>query len=141
MFAHEVAHVAARHQSQNMDDYARATGVGVVLGGPVWPLVQSALFMKFKRDQEREADRLAVEILYQARIKPTGLVTLFERIRRTRPRPGILEAVHDIYFSSHPSEQERIQNLGPLLADPRFNEVHVTDSAEFHAVQRRLTLP
>lgn len=141
VLAHEVAHVAARHQSQNIDDYVRASGLSVLAAGPLWPIAQPAVFMKFKRDQEREADRLAMEILYQAKIKPTGLITFFEKIRRMRPRPGMLEAVHDVYFSSHPSEQERIQNLGPLLADPRFNQIRGIDSAEFHTIQRSLTSP
>lgn len=141
VLAHEVAHVAARHQAQNLDDYARAAGIGVLVGGPIWPVVQSAVFTKFKRDQEKEADRFALEILYQTRIKPTGLITFFEKIRRVRIASSTLDAAHEAYFSSHPSEQERIQNLEPLLADPRFNQIRELDSADFRTVRSRLTSP
>lgn len=141
VLAHEVGHVAARHQAQNLDDRIRAVGLSVLLAGPVWPLIQDAVFMKFKRDHEREADRSAVEMLYQTRIKPTGLITVFEKIRRTRRPPGVREALHDTYFASHPSEQERIRDLEPLLADSRFNEIPSGSSAEYQAMQRRLATP
>jgi predicted Zn-dependent protease len=141
VLAHEVGHVSARHQAQNLDDRVRAVGLSALLAGPVWPLVQEAVYMKFKRDHEREADRLAVEMLYQARIKPTGLIVVFDRIRQMRPTPGVVEAIRETYLASHPSEQERIANLEPLLADPRFNTIPPGSSAEYHAVQRRLATP
>jgi predicted Zn-dependent protease len=141
VLAHEIAHTAARHQSRNLDHHVRAAGIGVLLAGPVWPVVQSAAFMKFKRDDEAQADRLAVEMLYRAGIRPTGLITFFEKIRRMRPKQGMLASAHDFYFSSHPSDQDRIRKLEPMLADSRFNKIKTADSAKFHAIQKRLPAP
>ncbi len=140
ILAHEVAHIAARHQVQNLSDHLRAAGTSVLLAGPLGPLIHSAVFTKFERDQEREADRLAVEILYKAGIRPTALITSFKKLKHPTST-GVLETARNIYFASHPSEKERIQNLEPLLADPRFNQIREFDSPEFRAVRNRLTSP
>ena len=140
VLAHEIAHASKRHPVKAIDTIARTIGVGVALT-PLGPLaglvVRKAALIEFERDQEREADRLAVEMLYRAGIRPTAMTTLFERWRRrTRPR-GVLEG----YFSTHPTDEERIKNIASLLADPRFKRTRWSDSANFDAVRRRLVSP
>jgi hypothetical protein len=154
MLAHEVAHVAARHSSREIANIARSVALGIEVGALTGPLtgfglltqrmVQESAYFKFSREQEREADRLAVEILYRAGIKPTGLVTLFEKLRRGPSRkPTTNERCLPIPSdpSSHPSPAERMQNIAPLLADPRFHQTHRVDSPEFHSVRSRLVSP
>lgn len=143
VLAHEVGHIAARHQVQNAGDVLRATAVSLLWGGPVvGQFLRPVVFMKYKRDQEKEADRLALEMLYQVGIKPTGLITALEGLRR-KPRrsAGALDALHEVFLPSHPAERERMQYLEPLLADPRFNQIRDIDSADFRAARNRLGSP
>jgi len=115
--------------------------VGGVLTGPATgfgllsqQMIQQGAYLKFIRDQEREADRLAVEILYQAKIKPTGLTNFFERLRRGESGD---ETLMDRFYSTHPSPEERKENLAPLFADPRFNQIPQVDSEEFQKIRAK----
>ncbi len=141
VLAHEIGHIAGRHKTQVLEDHARAVGLGVLLAGPLWPLAEKAVYMKFQRDKEMDADRRAVEMLYRTGLKPSGLITVMDRWRRARTAPGVGAAVYEAYFGSHPSDAERIRALEPLLADPRFNAIPPGSSAQYHAVQRRLATP
>ncbi len=146
--AHEVAHIAARHHAKDVEKIAKSIGVSIVAGGFTGPatgfglltqrMFQEAAYMKFTRDEEQEADRLAVEMLYQAGIKPTGLITFFEKLRRQRPKKAPL---WETFFSTHPHPEERMKNLEPLLADPRFNKIQHIDSANFQKIRAILGSP
>lgn len=138
VMAHELAHVSQRHTVQATDAVANALGIGAALSGPLTalaaPIVRQAAAYKFERDQEREADRLAVETLYRAGFKPTGMVRLFERWRRSE---GSSTAMERLFFT-HPTSAERVQNAAPFLADPRFNTLREADGAAFAEMRRRL---
>ena len=143
VLAHEVGHVAARHYAE--DDEFRATAVAVLNGGPIWPIVRRALAMKYSRDNESEADRLAIEMLYRAGIRPTALTTSFEKLRReeeaarlSRTSPNLVDPFAGAYFSTHPSLPERMSSIAPLLADPRFNTLPTNNSPDFQTAQSRL---
>lgn len=140
VLAHEVGHISARHFAQSRDDLARSTITAVLTGGPAWPVVQQALSYKNSREHELEADRLAVEMLYQAGIRPTSLTTTFEKFRRLSPPPSanLVQNIEEMYFSTHPSPRDRIDSIAPLLADPRFNAIRTIDSPQFHTIQKRL---
>ena len=138
VLAHELAHVSRRHPLEATDTLAQAVGIGLALSGPLHalgaPIVKEALAYKFGRDQEREADRIAVETLYRAGITPGGIVRVFDRWRRTEGTPGL----RDRLFSTHPTSDERVRNVEPLLADPRFNALREPDPAAFRALQRQV---
>jgi predicted Zn-dependent protease len=148
VLAHEVGHVAARHSARGFDDAFRATAVAVLNGGPIAPIVQRALSMKYSRDNESEADRLAVEMLYRAGIRPTALTTSFEKLRREEERarlgrtsPTLVDPFAAAYFSTHSSLPERMSSIAPLLADPRFNTLRTNNSPDFQTAQSRLPPP
>jgi predicted Zn-dependent protease len=71
-------------------------------------LTANGLFLKFNRDDEREADMVGLQILRRAGWDARGMVELFELLNResrraqTRYRP---------FFSSHPSPQDRVGRL------------------------------
>ncbi|MFH2128266.1 MAG: M48 family metallopeptidase [Pseudomonadota bacterium] len=146
--AHEVGHVAGRHHARETFKTFKAMGAGIVAGGLTAPVsgmgllsqryFQNMAYMKFTRDEEREADRMAVEMLYRAGIRPTGLITLFERMSRLK---GKEKSYFARFSSTHPSLEERRKNLEPLLADPRFNRTGEMDSSSFRAVRARLAGP
>ena len=75
-----------------------------------WPLEfsRTASFLKFSRDDEREADRVGLQLMRRAGWDGRGMVELFEILQRKRGRnPSSVE----VFFSSHPSPQDRIQEL------------------------------
>ena len=107
-----------------------ATGFGLLSQ----QMIQEGAYLKFTRDEEREADRLAVEMLYQAGIKPTGLTSFFEKLHRTQTEE---KAPWNRFYSTHPSPEERKENLAPLFADRRFNQIKQVDSADFQRIRAK----
>lgn len=121
--AHEIAHVDLRHSAEQMGNVGAAnmglTLAYVLLGrqpGNVEALAVNlaggAVFAKFSRDHEREADSMAVAYLTEARIDPTGLTNMFRRLQQLQQRePSKVE----LWFSSHPMPAERIDNAGRYI--------------------------
>jgi len=65
----------------------------------------SALFAKFSRDDELQADEYGVRYLVQAGIDPRGIVDMFRTLlneRRSQP------TAVDAFFRTHPLEEDRI---------------------------------
>jgi predicted Zn-dependent protease len=115
VMGHEVGHIAARHSAKQ---YSRAQlaqvglGVGAVfidspaLSGLV-QLGAGMLFLRFSRDNEREADDLGVEYASKAGYDSAQLASFFETLERMNPgsdRSGLPG-----WFSTHPSPQDRVQ--------------------------------
>ena len=144
VLAHEIAHIAQRHAA---DQVTKATAANLVLGalGAVLGnsggaqaaqmaagLVANGAFLKFSRDDEREADRVGLQILTRAGWDGRGMVELFETLRREQARdPLAVEA----FFSSHPSPKDRIAALQADVARHRNGR---RDSQEFQSVKARL---
>ena len=114
--AHEVSHVALRHSVRQMEKQTN-TGVAVELGCRLTDLCSSevaraaiqlggaALFARYSRHDEAEADSQAVQLVVNAGIDPNGIPALFKRLIEERRRvAGGIEA----FFASHPLEEDRI---------------------------------
>jgi len=94
--------------------------------------VTNGVFLKFSRDDEREADRVGVQIMRKAGWDPRGMIELFEVLRREQKRdPGAV----DVFFSTHPSPQDRIAQLTAAVGRRRGG---LRDSAQFRAIKMRL---
>jgi hypothetical protein len=123
VLAHEVAHVVLRHGThQASKAYAAQAGIGI-LGGllgrngssntnavinAIGGVGLNAVFLKFSRSDEYEADLLGVRILSRAGYDPDAMVSFFELLNRERRRePGKLEQ----FFSSHPAPADRATRL------------------------------
>ena len=148
VLAHEVAHVALRHSARQLSNMM-VTNLGLNLLGALLGnsggantaniaarLVASGAFLKFSRDDEREADRVGAEIMARAGWNPQGMIDLMQTIREQQRRdPGSVE----VFFSNHPSPQNRIALL--RQAAPR-RRTGTRDTAEFRSIRARLkTLP
>lgn len=147
VLAHEIAHVSERHHVDQMQKaqtiglglgildmiFGRQRSVGEDLGALGAQLFAQGVFSKFSRDAERDADREAVEILRGARINPTGMISLFEKLERLRERRP--SAVQE-FFATHPNPGERRQNVRQMLStsDRRLPE----DSRSFQDARRAL---
>jgi beta-barrel assembly-enhancing protease len=120
VLAHEIAHIAERHAARHVTNGVFANwGLGLLsallgnTGGASTArmaagLMTNGIFLKFSRDDEREADRVGLQILTRAGWDGRGMVELFDVVRRERQRDP--NAV-DVFLSTHPSPAERIQQL------------------------------
>ena len=148
--AHEIGHVDLRHSAQQMGQASAAnTGLTlayVLLGRQPSSVEQlavglggGAVFAKFSRDDEREADSIAVAYMTEARIDPSGMVDMFETLRSLQARdPSKVE----LWFASHPMPAERITNTQRYIASTPGAQAATrtgrSDLAAFRDLQRRL---
>ena len=148
VLAHEIAHIAQRHAADQMTKAVLAKwslGVlGAMLGNAggagtaqvAGALVTNGVFLTFSRDDEREADRVGLQIMKRAGWDPRGMIGLFEVLRREEKRDP---AAVEVFFSTHPSPEDRIAQLSAATARSRGG---TRDTAEFRSVKSRvLRLP
>jgi predicted Zn-dependent protease len=122
---HEIGHVVRRHSVEQMK---KATGANVAVGltctltricdnNVAQAAIQvggAALFARYSRQDEAEADSEAVENVIRAGIHPEGIPALFERlIEERRSSPMAIET----FFASHPLEEERIRETERLISE------------------------
>lgn len=154
VLGHEIGHVVRRHSVQQMQK-AQGANLGLILGctlinicgsqaaGAAINVGGAALFAKFGRDDEREADRDAVASVVRAGISPKGIPEMFQILLNERSRnPGAV----DSWFSTHPGEEERIHETNALVAqiDPailRGLTVNSQRYSDFKARVRSLPAP
>jgi predicted Zn-dependent protease len=143
--AHEVAHIAQRHAADQLTKSLIANAglglLGALLGNDgggartaqiAAGLFTQGLFLKFSRDDEREADRVGMQMMHRAGWNPRGMVEFFQILRARQGRdPSSVE----VFLSTHPSPEGRIQDLQRELARYRGGR---TNSDRFVQVQRRL---
>ena len=114
---HEIGHVVRRHSVQQMEKGTKAN-VAVGLTCTLTRLCESdvaraaiqvggaALFARYSRRDEAEADSEAVVNVMKVGIDPHGIPVLFERLlEERRISPLRIEA----FFASHPLEEDRIR--------------------------------
>ena len=144
VIAHEIAHISQRHAADQMTKSVVANlGLGLLgamLGSGTSAattriaasFVANGLFLTFSRDDEREADRVGMQIMARAGWDPRGMIELFETLRREAKRdPGSVE----VFFSTHPSPADRQSRLEADVVKLRGGR---RDSRQFQAVRTRL---
>ena len=137
VIAHEIGHIRGRHSIRQL---IQALGVSymatMVLGAgfeefesaeTISELASLAVFLKYSRGFEREADLDSIDTLRAAELDPRGLQAFFERRLDDRQdstesvasTPISLEDVADSlpdFLSSHPADAERLEYLKAALA-------------------------
>ncbi len=116
VLGHEIGHVVRRHSIEQMEK-AQGANVGVTLACVLTSICNSgvaqaginiaggAIFARFSRQDELEADQEAIANTVRAGISPQGIVTMFQKlIQERRTRPGAVEG----WFATHPLEEDRI---------------------------------
>ncbi len=123
--AHEIGHVDLRHSAEQMGQVGAAnmglTLAYVLLGrqpsdleAVAVNLAGGAIFAKFSRDDEREADSMAVVYTTEANINPEGLKREFQTLEALQQRePSKVE----LWFSSHPATSERLSNVDRYIEE------------------------
>jgi Zn-dependent protease with chaperone function len=118
VMAHEMAHVALRHQTNQVSKaYVARAGAGI-LGGllgsgatatghvmaSLGGLGLNALFLKFSRTDEEQADVVGTQILSRAGYNTNEMVNMFAMLKRAGARdPGRLAR----FLSDHPPTADR----------------------------------
>ena len=147
VLAHEMAHVAMRHGThQASKAYLTRSGLGI-LGGllgrgssstasvlnAIGGVGLNAMFLKFSRDDEYEADQVGVQIMANAGYDPRAMADFFALMRAEEGRdPSKLEQ----FFSSHPSSANRETRIRELAAQTRGGAAQVVGG--FSTVKSRL---
>jgi predicted Zn-dependent protease len=143
VLAHEIAHIAQRHGADRLTQGMVAKWglglLGALLGNTggaeaaqaAAGLLTGGVFLKFNRDEEREADRVGMTILTRSGWSGHGMVELFQMLGREAGRDA---ASVDAFLSSHPSPQDRIENLSQ--ASRRLGGTR--DSARFRSIRARV---
>lgn len=116
VMGHEIGHITARHSARQYSQAQLAQlglGVGMVFAEKIPALAELAqlgvgmLFLRFSRDNERQADDLGVEYSSKTGYDATQMASFFETLERMNPgsdRSGLPS-----WFSTHPSPEDRMQ--------------------------------
>lgn len=149
VMAHEIGHVAACHAARGATRGALAqigmipviimTGGLAGLGiGQAANYGVPAVFGKFSRSFEAQADYLGIQYMYKAGYDPNGMINFFEKLQALeKKRPGVYMKL----YGDHPQTPDRIlksqEEIGKILP-PR--EQYILDSSDFELAKRRLAL-
>src|SRR3954452_17024251 len=110
VLAHEIAHVARRHAADQLTKTMIANWglglLGAVLGNTggasaaqvAARLMANGAFLTFSRDDERDADRIGLQIVTRAGWDGRGMIELFQILEReSRRHPSQVE----VFFTTH----------------------------------------
>jgi predicted Zn-dependent protease len=148
VLGHEIAHITLRHTVQQMQQSQKVGGGLMALctltkvcesgaGQAAINVGGTALFARFSRQDEAQADNEGVLTLVKARIDPQGMPKMFRILlaeRQTNP------SAVDAFFSTHPLAEDRItattRQIG-LIPPERLRNV-IVDTEAFRSLKRRL---
>lgn len=148
VIAHEIGHNVGKHTAKQLSKqllyYGIISGAGELIKtkSEEWAqlfkdaggIVSYFALMKFSRDDEREADFLGVYNLYQLGYDPNGMVTLFEKFKKLE---GQEPSKFEVWFQSHPSPSERVQNTSGEIKKLNVSYLK-TDDPEFQRIKQHL---
>ena len=117
VLAHEIGHVTARHSAHQMSQ-AMLAGLGVQVGaalagdygnlvGSLLEVGTGLLFLKYSRDDERQADTLGVEYATKAGYDTNRMADFFTSLQRQETLDGGKSDGVPEWFSTHPSPVDR----------------------------------
>jgi predicted Zn-dependent protease len=152
VMAHEIGHVVLRHSVKQMEQMQGAN-VGVTIACILTSICNSglgqaginvagtAVFARFSRQDEAEADAAGVDELVRAGINPNGMPQMFEKLLAERQsKPSGLDA----WFTDHPLEEDRIQASRAQVAkiNPAIIRTLTTNTQAFNDFRARvMSLP
>lgn len=151
VMAHEIAHVTQQHIMRSIDNAQRAQALtipaiiaGMLIGAVTDPNIGSGVvaaglggatqnIINFTRANEQEADRVGIQILYEAGFDPTGMVTFFYRLQeQNRLMAGDLPE----FLRTHPVTESRIADSANRAE--QYPEQLYQDSSSYQLLKQRL---
>lgn len=144
VMAHEIAHVAARHATEQVSK-GQLAQFGMIplifIGGVAGVLVANAAnilvpltFLKFGRNAEFEADMLGAQYAWASGYDPDEFIAFFEKLKAQQDPKQKIPTI----FSTHPPNEERANKMRQLTAAFPQREEYVISSSEFARVKARL---
>ena len=148
VIAHEIGHVVLRHSVKQMEQMQGAN-FGLTVACVLTSVCNSgvaqaginvagqAVFAKFSRGDEAEADAAGVDELVRAGINPNGMPQMFDKLIAERQSiPSGLEA----WFTDHPLEEDRVQNTRNQIArvNPAIIRTLTSDTRAFQDFKARV---
>jgi predicted Zn-dependent protease len=122
VLGHELGHVNARHSVRRMSEMMLAQ-VGLIVGSALSETFAQVaglagvgvqlLFLKYSRDDERQADSLGVEYARKGVYNPGEMIAFFGSLQKL----GDLSGGHALpgFLSTHPLTSERIEKVKQML--------------------------
>jgi predicted Zn-dependent protease len=155
ILAHEMAHVTSRHISEKIErgkkiqlatlaGLAASAFLGIGSSGELAQAVASTTLaagqsavLSYSREDERQADRLGLQVLTAAGYDPAGLMRMLEKIR-AKEWYGSKEVPN--YLSTHPASEERLAYIDSYSTHRKETAVEQPqrDPVEFNRVRIRL---
>lgn len=148
VLGHEIGHVVRRHSIEQMEK-AQGANLGVTLAcvltsvcnsqiaGAAINIAGGAVFARFSRQDELEADQEAIANTVRAGISPQGIITMFQKLiaERSRRPAGVAG-----WFSTHPLEEDRIERAqASINAIPSASRTRLsTSSSNYNSFVSRL---
>ncbi len=147
VLAHEISHVALRHGThQASKAYLAQAGISIlggILGGRVGQGTANiinavggfglnALFLKYSRDLETQADVRGSQILAASGYSPVDMVNFFKTLER------VDQSKKTNWLSDHPAPPDRIARIEREAQMLRVSQTPTENVAELREVQNRL---
>lgn len=148
VLGHEIGHVVRRHSVKQMQQ-EQGANIGVTLACILTRVCANqaaqaaiqvggtAVFAKFSRQDEAEADAEGVKNTIRAGISPEGIPEMFQILLNERQRnPSAVDA----WFSTHPMEEDRIAATQAQIAkyDPAILRTLTKDTQNYHSFKARV---
>ncbi len=144
VMAHEIAHVAARHATEQVSK-GQLAQFGMIplifVGGVAGVLVANAAnilvpltFLKFGRNAEFEADMLGSQYAWASGYDPDEFIAFFEKLKAQQDPKQKIPTI----FSTHPPNEERANKMRQLTAAFPPRDEYIISSSEFARVKARL---
>ncbi|HEV7387553.1 MAG TPA: M48 family metallopeptidase [Gemmatimonadaceae bacterium] len=149
VLGHEIEHVVRRHSVKQMEQ-AQGANVGVGILCALTGVCQSgvaqaainvggtAVFAKFSRTDEVQADEGGFNNVIRAGINPRGMLTFFQKLLAEEQQSGGGNA--SAWFSDHPGTSDRIQDIQRMLNQvpaSQLNSLQMNESG-FTTMKSRL---
>ena len=147
VLAHEISHVSLRHGThQASKAYLAQAGISIlggILGGKVGQgtaqvinavggIGMNALFLKYSRDLESQADVRGAQILAASGYSPTDMVNFFHTLE------SVDKSRKTNWLSDHPAPPDRIARIQQEARMLRVSQTPTTNVGDLHSVQARL---
>ena len=153
VIGHEIEHVVRRHSVKQMEQMQGAN-VGVALACTLTNICSNqaaaaainvggtAIFAKFSRTDEVQADEGGFQNVINAGISPEGMLSFFQKLLAEEQQSNNSNV--SSWFSDHPGTQDRIADIQRMLAQVPQSQLRslTTDTQAFQAMKRRvMSLP
>ena len=147
VLAHEISHVALRHGThQASKAYAAQAGISIlggILGGhiganaanilnTVGGIGLNAVFLKYSRDLESQADIRGAQILAASGYSPADMVNFFHTLE------SVDTSKKTNWLSDHPAPPDRIARIQREAQMLHVSQTPTTNTAELRNIQARL---